>query len=182
MQNVDRATDGARRSGERARPAARRFHARAILACVHATSTDTAAELATTLARFIGLATNPQGRLIGEFERLELTFTQYKALHVTADGEPTVKELAERLGLSLPGCSRAVDHLVRRGLMDRREDAADRRMKRVSVTPAGEEAVRTVSDARRRALEAFARDIPPAQRERLLAALTPILEDLEKDR
>jgi DNA-binding MarR family transcriptional regulator len=149
---------------------------------VHANATDTAAELAASLARFFGHAMRPTERLLGEFERLDLSFTHFKALHVATEGEPTVKELAERLGLSLPGCSRAVDHLVRRGLMDRREDAADRRMKRVSVTPAGEEAVRTVGDARRRALEAFARDIPPAHRERLLAALTPILEDLEKDR
>jgi DNA-binding MarR family transcriptional regulator len=149
---------------------------------VHATGTDTAAELAASLATFFGHAMRPTDRLLGEFERLELGITHYKALHVAADSEPTVKELAERLGLSLPGCSRAVDHLVRRGLMDRREDAADRRMKRVSVTPAGHEAVRALSDARRSALEAFARDIPPAQRERLLAALTPILEDLEKDR
>jgi DNA-binding MarR family transcriptional regulator len=132
---------------------------------VHATGTDTAAELAASLATFFGHAMRPTDRLLGEFERLELGITHYKALHVAADSEPTVKELAERLGLSLPGCSRAVDHLVRRGLMDRREDA-----------------VRALSDARRSALEAFARDIPPAQRERLLAALTPILEDLEKDR
>ena len=149
---------------------------------MHATGTDSAAELAASLTRFFGHAMRPTERLIGEFERLDLSFTHFKALHVASEGEPTVKELAERLGLSLPGCSRAVDHLVRRGLMDRREDAADRRMKRVSVTPAGQEAVRAIGDARRSALEAFARDIPPEKRERLLAALAPILDDLEKHR
>jgi DNA-binding MarR family transcriptional regulator len=149
---------------------------------VHATGTDTAAELAASLAAFYGHAMRPTRRLIGEFERIDLSFTQFKALAHADHGEPTVKELAEQLGLSLPGCSRAVDHLVRRGLLDRREDTADRRMKRVSVTPAGRDALRALDDARRSALEAFAQGIEPAQRERLLTALTPILEDLEKDR
>jgi DNA-binding MarR family transcriptional regulator len=149
---------------------------------VHATGTRTSVELAAALAALYGHAMRPTPRLIGEFERLDLSFTQFKALTVADRGEPTVKELAEQLGMSLPGCSRAVDHLVRRGLLDRREDPGDRRMKRVSVTPAGHEAVRALDDARRSALEVFAQDIEPAQRERLLAALAPILEDLESDR
>jgi DNA-binding MarR family transcriptional regulator len=149
---------------------------------VHATGTQTSTELAAALAALYGHAMRPTPRLIGEFERLDLSFTQFKALTVADRGEPTVKELAEQLGLSLPGCSRAVDHLVRRGLLDRREDLGDRRMKRVSVTPAGHELVRALDDARRSALETFAQGIEPAQRERLLAALTPILEDLETNR
>jgi len=149
---------------------------------VHATGTDTAAELATSLAALYGHAMRPTSRLIAEFERIDLSFTQFKALAHADHGEPTVKELAEQLGLSLPGCSRAVDHLVRRGLLDRREDATDRRSKRVSVTPAGRDAVRAIDAARRSALESFTRDIPAPQRERLLVALPPILEDLEKDR
>src|SRR5690349_5609676 len=56
------------------------------------------------------------------FEELDLSLTQVKALAALAHDELTVKELAERLGLSLPGASRAVDALVGRGLLDRRED------------------------------------------------------------
>jgi DNA-binding MarR family transcriptional regulator len=149
---------------------------------VQATGVDTAPELATALATFFGHAIRPTSRLIGEYERLGLSFTQLKALTHADRGEPTVKELAEQLGLSLPGCSRAVDLLVRRGLMDRREDPTDRRAKRVSVTDAGHELVRALDDARRSAIEAFVEGIDPLQRERLLAALTPILEDLETDR
>jgi DNA-binding MarR family transcriptional regulator len=155
---------------------------RAILACVHAIGTDTAAELAASLAAFYGHAMRPTSRLIGEYERLGLSFTQLKALTHADRGEPTVKELAEQLGLSLPGCSRVVDHLVRRGLMDRREDPTDRRAKRVSVTDAGHELVRVLDDARRSAIEAFVQGIDPAHRDRLLAALNPILEALETDR
>jgi DNA-binding MarR family transcriptional regulator len=141
--------------------------------------TDAARTLADSLAVFYGHAMRPSSRLIGEFERLDLSFTQFKALTAAADGEPTVKALAERLGLSLPGTSRAVDQLARRGLLDRREDADDRRCKRLSITDAGRELVHRLDDARRDALEAFAQGIDPAQREQLVAALAPILVDLE---
>jgi DNA-binding MarR family transcriptional regulator len=147
---------------------------------VHATATSAdAAELAAVLARFYGHAMRPSNRVIGEFERLDLTFTQFKALSAATDGQPTVKALAERLGLSLPGTSRAVDHLVRRGLLDRREDPDDRRCKRLSVTAAGRDLVHRLDDARRDALEAFVQGVEPGQRERLLAALAPILDALE---
>jgi DNA-binding MarR family transcriptional regulator len=72
-----------------------------------------------------------------------------------------------------------VDQLARRGLLDRREDADDRRCKRLSITDAGRELVHRLDDARRDALEAFAQGIDPAQREQLVAALAPILVDLE---
>ncbi len=158
-------------------------YSHAILACMHATGTATdAGALAAGLAAFYGHAMRPSNRLIAEFERLDLSFTQFKALSAATEGEPTVKELAERLGLSLPGASRAVDQLARRGLLDRREDADDRRCKRLSVTDAGRELVHRLDDARRDALEAFAEGIDPAHRERLLAALTPVLEDLETSR
>ena len=146
------------------------------------TQTDAAAALADSLAAFYGHAMRPSNRLIGEFERLDLSFTQFKALTAAAEGEPTVKGLAERLGLSLPGTSRAVDQLARRGLLDRREDADDRRCKRLSITDAGRELVHRLDDARRDALEAFAQGIDPAHRDQLLAALAPILEDLESRR
>ena len=116
---------------------------------------------------------------LAAFERLDLSFTQVKALAAAADGELTVKELAERLGLSLPGTSRAVDVLVRRGLFDRREDDRDRRMKRVSITDEGRGFLRTIDEARLQGLEAFVRDLAPEHRERLAATLRPIIDDLE---
>jgi DNA-binding MarR family transcriptional regulator len=147
---------------------------------MHATGAATdAAALAQGLAAFYAHAMRPSSRLVAEFERLDLSFPQFKALSAATEGEPTVKELAERLGLSLPGASRAVDHLVRRGLLDRREDPNDRRCKRLSVTGAGRELVDRLDDARLAALETFALGMDPAHREALHAALAPILEDLE---
>jgi len=50
---------------------------------------------------------------------------------------PTVGELAERLGRSTSVTSRLVDHLVKRGWVDRAEDPDDRRAKRVRITAKG---------------------------------------------
>ena len=112
------------------------------------------------------------------FDELDLTLTQVKALVALAQDELTVKELAERLGLSLPGASRAVDALVCRGLLDRREDPDDRRQKRLTCTDAGRDALRRLDDARLAGLAAFAATLPATQRKRLSAALRPILDDL----
>ena len=70
-----------------------------------------------------------------------LNFPQMKALVRLAGHDdrepPTVKEVAERLGISLASASRAVDDLVRRDLATRVEDADDRRVRRVSLTANG---------------------------------------------
>ena len=115
------------------------------------------------------------------FEELDLSLTQVKAMCALSLEEMTVKELAERLGLSLPGASRAVDALVARELIGRREDTADRRMKRLRCTDAGRQALDRLDEARLAGLESFTAALPPAQRTRLSAALRPILEDLKKE-
>jgi len=74
--------------------------------------------------------------ILGE---LDLTMTQMKTLGMLDDcvNEVSVKELSERLGLSLPATSRTVDGLLRRGLLSRHEDTEDRRIKRVRLTDDG---------------------------------------------
>lgn len=114
------------------------------------------------------------------FEELDLTLTQVKALAALSADELTVKELAARLGLSLPGASRAVDVLVARGLLGRREDTTDRRMKRLRCTDAGHHALERLDEARLAGIAQFTATLPDAQRATLSAALRPILEDLSR--
>ncbi|WP_026120677.1 MarR family winged helix-turn-helix transcriptional regulator [Nocardiopsis potens] len=52
-------------------------------------------------------------------------------------GDPTLKELAAVLGRSTSRTSRLVDRLVRRGLVERYEDGADRRVRRVRLADGG---------------------------------------------
>ncbi|WP_017559494.1 MarR family winged helix-turn-helix transcriptional regulator [Nocardiopsis baichengensis] len=52
-------------------------------------------------------------------------------------GDPTLTELAEVLGRSTSRTSRLVDRMVRRGLAERYEDGADRRVRRVRLGAEG---------------------------------------------
>jgi DNA-binding MarR family transcriptional regulator len=144
-----------------------------------APTTPTHADLAEQLLALWRAVIAPNG--VGAyaiFEELDLTLTQVKALIALAAAELTVKDLAERLGLSLPGTSRAVDALVARGLIGRREDTADRRMKRLRCTDAGRDALRRLDEARLAGIAQFTATLPADQRERLSSALRPILDDL----
>ena len=116
------------------------------------------------------------------FEELDLTLTQVKAMCALSGEELTVKELAESLGLSLPGASRAVDALVDRGLLHRREDTADRRMKRLRITDAGRHALERLDEARLAGIENFVATLPPAHVKRLSGALGPVLDGLRKEK
>jgi len=109
-------------------------------------------------------------RAVGE---LELSLTQLRALHVLAhDVEQTsLKELAERLGLSLPAVSRSIDGLVQRGLVTRSEDVEDRRMKQVRATEAAPELLDRLTELRLAGIEKFVSTLSPRERTRLATAL-----------
>jgi DNA-binding MarR family transcriptional regulator len=109
-------------------------------------------------------------------DELDLSITQMKTLHAldACVKEVSVKELAERLGMSLPGASRTVDGLLRRGWLERREDEQDRRMKRVRISDAGRATVRRLDTARLHGFEAFAGTLTPDQRTRLFEALADL--------
>ena len=110
-------------------------------------------------------------------DELDLSLTQIKTLHALSacDCEVSLKELAERLNMSLPGASRTVDGLLRRGYLERREDEVDRRMKRVGITAAGRAVVERLDTARLQGLEQFTAGLSDAQRKRLSSALADCL-------
>ena len=107
---------------------------------------------------------------------LDVSITQMKTLHALTDcvGEISVKELSDRLGLSLPGASRIVDALLRRGWVERKEDPDDRRMKRIGITAEGRKALDRIETARLAGLEDYAASLTPEQRTRLSSALSDL--------
>jgi DNA-binding MarR family transcriptional regulator len=109
-----------------------------------------------------------------------LTLTQCKALILLAGPEADEpyagRDIAERLNVSLPSVSRAVDGLVRARLVSRVEDADDRRVRRLTITDKGRRLAGQIVAARMADLEAFAADLTPAQRRKLDAALEALLE------
>jgi DNA-binding MarR family transcriptional regulator len=116
------------------------------------------------------------GEIYAIVEELDLSITQMKTLHALSDCgcEVSVKELADRLGMSLPGASRTVDALLRRGWLERREDERDRRMKRVGITAAGRAVVQRIDNARLLGIEQYTASLTPEQRARLASALADL--------
>jgi DNA-binding MarR family transcriptional regulator len=113
--------------------------------------------------------------LYGLLAELDISMTDIKALHTLDDRSDvqgcSVKQLSEQLGLSLPGCSRAVETLLQRGYLERHEDEHDRRVKRVRLTEEGRSVVHRIEAARLAGLEEFTSAMTPEQRAQLSAAL-----------
>jgi DNA-binding MarR family transcriptional regulator len=108
---------------------------------------------------------------------LDLSFTQIKALCALdrESEERSVKALAESMGVSLPGMSRAIDGLYERGFVHRREDPLDRRMKRVQLTAAGRAMTNTLAEGRLVGIQSFLDSLSEQEAAALAQALDAIL-------
>jgi DNA-binding MarR family transcriptional regulator len=131
---------------------------------------ELAAELLELWSHLMRGSSQAMFAILGE---LDLTLTQMKTLGMLDEcvEEVSVKELSERLGLSLPATSRTVDGLLRRDFLSRHEDLEDRRIKRVRITDAGRDVVHRLATARLQGLEAYAESLSDEQRAALMAAL-----------
>lgn len=113
---------------------------------------------------------------------LDLSFTQIKALcALELDGvDRSVKALADSLGVSLAAMSRAVDGLYERGLVEREEDPADRRMKRVRLTAAGREVPLALNEGRLSTLQGLIDSLAEDEARALGEALALIMRRREE--
>lgn len=149
------------------------------------TTTESPAELRQTAAglgaflRHIFIFSG--GEHLRKMEESGLTLTQCKTLLMLAGpegDEPYAgRDIAERLNVSLPSVSRAVDELVRSRLVRRVEDPDDRRVRRLTITDKGRRLAGEIVAARMADLEAFAASLTPAQRRKLDVALEALLEN-----
>jgi DNA-binding MarR family transcriptional regulator len=116
------------------------------------------------------------GDFLNEVERLDLSITQIKVLNLLGEtGAPSLRELSDQLGLSLPGTSRAIDGLVKRGMVKRTGDPDDRRLKRLALTAKGRQVIKGLLEMRLAGLRAFVDGLEPAEREALHQGLQPLL-------
>jgi DNA-binding MarR family transcriptional regulator len=137
-------------------------------------ATQLAEELISFMSRTMKTA---QGEFFRLAEELDLSMTQLKMLFVldNTERELTPSELAKLIGLSPAATGRAVDALTRAGIVSRREDEADRRVKRLALTPKGSDVLRRVNEARLEGLTRLFEPLDQAQRDALSAALRPLL-------
>jgi DNA-binding MarR family transcriptional regulator len=160
------------------------FASTLVFARMQAKAAISSEQLAALMARFLmSTMKTAQTEVFHIVAELELSMTQLKMLHILdgSDRELTPSQLAQFVGLSPAAAGRAVDALARAGIVSRREDDADRRVKRVALTPAGTAAVARIAEARLEGLTRVVSTLDAAQREALAAALTPLLPDPQTD-
>jgi MarR family transcriptional regulator, organic hydroperoxide resistance regulator len=113
-----------------------------------------------------------------------LSMVQASAL-LQIDGSMSMRELAARLGGHASSATGIADRLAARGLIERHEDAGDRRVKRVALTPEGAATRIQMATCMESARSPFAR-LSAAQRRQLhdllLAAIEPDIDMREAQR
>ena len=121
------------------------------------------------------------GLLVSRFVRAELwrhkpeglTIAQFRGLaYVNAYANCAPSELAEYLMLTRPAVTRLVDELVRRKLVARREDAADRRRQSLSVTASGRRMLDSHFVLVRRLVAERLASLSASEQERIRSAMT----------
>ena len=114
---------------------------------------------------------------IDRLVELELSISQAKTVFALAQaGQPLpINAIAEQIRLSVAATGRNIDQLVKMGLVARREDENDRRVKLVTITEAGRDVADQHLEARRTALRAMVARLSPDEADRLHDALQPIL-------
>lgn len=139
--------------------------------------------LAATFEDFLGRCVGMTE--INEVDRLlelELSMSQTKSIFVLsqADEPMPITALAVRLGLSAATAGRTVDQLVRADLVERHEDPADRRVKLVTITPAGREIAEQHFEAHRATMRGLFTRLSDAEADRLSDALQPLIAAVDQ--
>jgi DNA-binding MarR family transcriptional regulator len=101
-----------------------------------------------------------------------LSVPQSRALMILATRGPmTLTKLAGEMAVHPSNATRACDRLVAAGLLDRRDNPADRRHLQLTLTPAGHTLIDEVVARRRSAIAAILERMTPAHRQALSSAL-----------
>ncbi|MGB0872623.1 MAG: MarR family winged helix-turn-helix transcriptional regulator [Solirubrobacterales bacterium] len=137
--------------------------------------------IAAQMLEFFGtIMRSGQAPLVQAAEQYDLTFSQLKILFIlsTCDRPQAVNELAEATTLSLPAAGRAVDAVVRSGLVTRTEDADDRRVKRIALTEHGQRIADEINETRAALVRGLVLKLHDGERRALAEALGPLIAAL----
>lgn len=111
------------------------------------------------------------GRTLAELDP-EVTLPQSRTLIVLASrGPQRVTDIAADLGVAPSTATRMCDRLVRKGLIRRYRNAANRREVRLNLTPNGQNLVRELAKLRRAELARYVESIPADAYGHVTAAL-----------
>jgi DNA-binding MarR family transcriptional regulator len=111
-------------------------------------------------------------RAMADVEEM-VTLPQFRVLVMaSADGPLNLRTVAAGLGVHPSNATRTCDRLVTAGLLDRRENADDRRQVALTLTDAGRRLLDAVMERRRAAIGAVLKEMPDDRRDRLAADLS----------
>ena len=85
----------------------------------------------------IDLMRSQKSAAAARFAEIDMTMQTAHALHVLPPEGMTMRALADELSCDASNATGLVDRLEKRGLLERRSDEHDRRIKRVHLTAAG---------------------------------------------
>ena len=91
-------------------------------------------------------------------------------------GSCPISDIGDYLGITRAATSQMAQRLVEQGLMVRSEDAADRRVKQLTLTAEGRALIEQGIEARRRWLEDLTRALTPDQKENIVTAILHLTE------
>ncbi len=117
------------------------------------------------------------GHYDGRSPLADLPIAQLRCLHVIRCHEgQKMQDLADALSVKLPTLSQIVERLVRRGMVERHPDPADRRVVRLQLTDAARTAVGAADAARQARLSAVSDALRPEEHARVIAGLRLLIE------
>ena len=114
------------------------------------------------------IRTNVRGIAV---EKFGITVDQFHILRNIRKGHGSVSELAEAKGISRPAISQAVDLLVGKGLVTRRQNAEDRRFVQLELTSEGSELLSAIFRENRIWMEQKLSSLTSEQMTQIIAAL-----------
>jgi DNA-binding MarR family transcriptional regulator len=143
---------------------------------MHEFPPDTDPLVAALIMAIFPLIKDSQTEVMAITAEFDLNLSQLRMLFVLdrAHADLAVNELADQVSLSMAAAGRAVDALVRTGLLSRREDPVDRRIKRIALTTAGKRAIEQIGAARLHSVKRFVDSLSKTERTALTEAVATL--------
>lgn len=110
-----------------------------------------------------------------------LSMPQIRTLfHLRHDGRCGVSEIGDLLGVTNPAASQMIDRLVQNGYVERTEDPADRRAKRLKLTDKGIDIVNESIEIRTRWMERLTDVLTLEEQSSIISALVILTKTAEE--
>jgi DNA-binding MarR family transcriptional regulator len=105
-----------------------------------------------------------------------LSMSQIGALFRIFRGKSSVSDISDNLGVTSAAASQMLERLVQQGLILRKEDPNDRRVRQIVLTDQGRQILQESLAARQGWLENLSHTLSDSQREQIMAALNILIE------